>query len=52
MIKKYKNYERRNEIFLSYFSLKHTLVILNNVKVLHLFCSFQLNMAQELKDVV
>ena len=28
------------------------IVILNNVNLLHLFCSFQLNVAQELKDLV
>ena len=27
-------------------------VILDNVNVLHLFCSFQLNVAQELKDLM
>ena len=28
------------------------IVILYDVNVLHLFCSFQLNVAQELKDLV
>ena len=32
--------------------MKYFWVILNNVNVLHLFCSFQLNVAQELKDLV
>ena len=50
MIKKCKNYERRNERFLSYCFFKT--VILDNVNVLHLFCSFQLKVAQELKDLV
>ena len=53
MIKKYKNYETTNEKFLvNWELLTFETVIPNNVNFLHLFCSFQLNVAQELKDLV
>ena len=50
MIKKYKNYEK--EMKNVWIIVLWNTGILNNVNVFHLFCSFQPNVAQELKDLV